>query len=125
MQNGPSTIELLAAVRAFVEDHAMPELEGHAAFHARVAANTLAIIERELEQGPAAAANERARLMALLNAKGSLEALNRQLAEALRSGDMDLETPGLREHLLATTIDKVSIDQPSYSGLKSAFQARR
>ena len=53
MQNLPSARELLTAVREFLNNVAMPELSGRARFHARVAANVLGIVERELELGTA------------------------------------------------------------------------
>ena len=125
MQDAPTTKELIEAVRAFLEEKAMPELKGHTAFHARVAANALAIVERELEQGPVAQMGERMRLMQLLGHEGPLEELNAELAKAIRDGEMSLETPGLADHLWATTMDKVEIDQPSYSGLKTAREKRK
>ena len=39
MYDHPEIGELVAAVREFLERRALPELEGHTAFHARVAAN--------------------------------------------------------------------------------------
>jgi len=39
-------LELVTAVRDFLEQRAMPELKGHTAFHARVAANALGIVAR-------------------------------------------------------------------------------
>jgi len=119
MQDAPNTKELIGAVRAFLEERAMPELKGHTAFHARVAANALAIVERELELGPKAQAEELDRLAILLGTEGSLEDQTRALAGKIRSGDFDIETPGLAEHLRQTTMDKVAIDQPKYSGLKT------
>ena len=121
MQDAPNIQELIKAVRSFLEKKAMPELKGHTAFHARVAANALAIVERELELGPSAETDERQRLMTLLNLEGSTEEMNVKLAELIRSGDMDLETPGLKEHLWQTTKDKLAIDQPNYSGLRNAL----
>jgi hypothetical protein len=47
----PTTAELLAAVREFLEAEVMPATEGRLRFQARVAANVLAQIERELELG--------------------------------------------------------------------------
>jgi len=38
----------------------------------------------------------------------------------IAAGEITLETPGLAEHLKQTTLDKVAIDQPGYSGFKSA-----
>ncbi len=44
--------------------------------------------------------------------------LNRALCVLIREGAIDLNTPGLADHLTLTTRDKVTIDQPNYSGLK-------
>ena len=111
-------LELVSAVRDFIEQRAMPELKGHTAFHARVAANALGIVARELEQGSTSAEVERKRLAALLGHDGALMDLNRELCKAIRDGGIGLETPGLAEHLALTTRDKVAIDQPNYDGLK-------
>ena len=111
-------LELVDAVRAFLEQRAMPELKGHTAFHARVAANALGIVSRELRLGPASGAEERARLQALLGIDGSLDDLNRELCRRLREGAIGLDTAGLAEHLEKTTRDKIQIDQPNYSGLR-------
>ena len=48
MQDRPTVLELLAAVRGFLEDDLGPVLEGRRRFHALVAANVLRIVEREL-----------------------------------------------------------------------------
>lgn len=114
----PTMRELVEAVRDFLEQKAMPELKGHTAFHARVAANALSIVARELEMGPGSAANEHARLRKLLGRDGTLEELNRELCKRIRSGAFGLDTPGLADHLAVTTREKVRIDQPGYSGLK-------
>jgi len=105
-------------VRDFIEQRAMPELKGHTAFHARVAANALSIVKRELETGGPSAVAEQKRLKALLNQDGSLIELNRELCRRIRDGVISLDSPGLAEHLTLTTRDKVAIDQPSYSGLR-------
>jgi hypothetical protein len=96
----------------------MPELKGHTAFHARVSANALGIVARQLRDGEAAAAREKVGLIALLGHDGGLEELNRELCLKIRSGAIDLETPGFKEHLASTTKDKVLIDQPTYGGLR-------
>jgi len=116
----PSMRELVEAVRDFLETKAMPELKGHTAFHARVAANALAIVARELERGATSDSAELDRLKKLLNRDGSLEELNRELCNQIRSGKLDIVSPTLKQHLELTTLDKVSIDQPNYSGLKIA-----
>jgi aminoglycoside phosphotransferase (APT) family kinase protein len=48
----PTASELLEAVREFLTGQVMPATSGQLAFHARVAANVLAIVARELELGP-------------------------------------------------------------------------
>jgi len=48
----PTASELLDAVRGYLTDQVMPGTSGQLAFHARVAANALAIIARELDLGP-------------------------------------------------------------------------
>jgi hypothetical protein len=118
MNDQPSAAELLTAVQDFITQHAMPQLDGHAAFHARVAANVLAIVQRELEQGPANDAAERARLRELLGEDGNLETLNRRLCERIRTREFTPEIPGLIEHLRVTTHAKLAIDQPSYAAYR-------
>jgi len=118
MMDQPAMLERVTAVRDFIEQRAMPELKGHTAFHARVAANALSIVKRELETGGPSAVAEQKRLKALLNQDGSLIELNRELCRRIRDGVISLDSPGLAEHLTLTTRDKVAIDQPSYSGLR-------
>ena len=48
----PTASELLEAVREFLTGQVMPATSGQVAFHARVAANVLGIVARELELGP-------------------------------------------------------------------------
>lgn len=118
MMDQPSMLELVTAVRDFIEQRAMPELKGHTAFHARVAANALGIVKRELETGGPSGEAEHSRLKTLLNRDGSLSELNRELCRRIREGSIALDSPGLADHLTLTTRDKVEIDQPNYSGLR-------
>ena len=120
MDDRPSAAELVAAVRDFLEKTARPALSGHAAFHARVAANALALVERELLRGPEQDHAERARLRALLGRDGDLDALNRELCRRIRSGDLGPDTPGLLAHLRETTLAKLAVDQPRYAGYRRA-----
>ena len=118
MQDPPTTSELLEAVAAFLREVAVPRLSGHAAFHARVAANALDVVKRELELRPAAERDEHARLSALLHAEGSVEELNALLSRRIASGELTLQTPGLAAHLWTTTLAKVAIDQPTYASYR-------
>lgn len=113
----PSALEIITAVREFIDKHAIPQLTGRTAFHARVAVNALAIVQRELDQGPTANARELDSLQALLGMQGSLHDLNVELCRRIRAGEIDVLDPKLGKHLSDMTLAKVEIDQPNYSGL--------
>jgi Domain of unknown function (DUF6285) len=114
MHQRPEPAELLDAVATYLREQAMPQLPGHAAFLARVSANALDIVRRQLLLGPAADAAELQRLRALLRQDGTLAELNAQLCRRIASGGIGLHTPALAEHLWATTLDKLAVDQPGY-----------
>jgi hypothetical protein len=122
VQDQPSAIELLQAVRSFIHDQAIPRLEGRAAFHARIAVNALAIVERGLELGPTHDAAEQERLETLLARTGTLDELNRELCRRIRAGEMDLDTLGLAAHLRETTLAKLAVDQPRYAAYQRAVE---
>ena len=124
MQDRPAAEDLLAAVRRFLSDTAMPNLQGHAAFSARVAGNVLDILARELALAPGFQKAETRRLKDLLDvapeAQSDLLDLNRELCDKIASREMDLSTPGLRDHLIKISMGKLAIDQPKYQGYKTA-----
>jgi len=49
MQDRPTSSELIEAVQHFLETDVVPALDGPKKFHARVAANVLGIVRRELQ----------------------------------------------------------------------------
>ena len=120
MQDRPSAEKLLAAARAFLNETAMPQLSGQAAFHARVAGNVLDILARELALAPGFNKAEQARLESLLGEDGDLATLNRELCEKIATGEMDLSNDALKNHLIRVTMGKLAIDQPRYQGYKTA-----
>jgi Domain of unknown function (DUF6285) len=109
--------ELLAAIADFLREEAMPALD-HSnpglAFQMRVAANSLAILEREARLGPAADQREHERLVKLLGREGSLDDLNRELARQLRAGERDEADTALMTHLESTIADKIAIANPRW-----------
>lgn len=119
--NRPTTDELLEAVTEFLENRVMPKLDKHTAFHTRVAVNVLGILRREMEHGPRLDAEELAGLKGLLDLEGTLEELNAELCDQIRTGNLDHRNQELLEHLFRTTMGKVSIDQPHYSAYKRAL----
>jgi hypothetical protein len=118
MQDEPIPSELTKAVADFLRNDIAPLINGHSAFQLRVAINALDLVTRQLTLEQGADAAESARLAALLGTQGSLLDLNCSLAERIASGAVDLQTPGLSEHLWQTTMDKLAVDQPSYGSYK-------
>ena len=118
MHQRPSPDDLLAAVSMYLREQALPQLPGHAAYLARVAANALDIVRRQLQLAPAGDAAELQRLRALLQTDGPLEALNRLLCERIAGGEIGLHTPGLADHLWLTTLDTLAVDQPGYDSYR-------
>jgi hypothetical protein len=118
MQDEPTPIELTKAVADFLRNDITPLISGHQAFKLRVAINMLDLVTRQLTQEAGSDAREVERLRALLGMDGSVTELNRMLAERIAKGEVDLATPGLAEHLWATTMDKLAVDQPNYASYK-------
>lgn len=96
------------AVREFLERDVMAATTGAVQFHARVASNAMAAVERELRDGPAMADAHRARLAAL---GFSSEAA---LADAIRAGELDDRYDEVVAAVRATVHDKLSVANPKY-----------
>jgi hypothetical protein len=118
MQDEPTPEELTKAVADFLRNDIGPEISGHNAFKLRVAVNALDLVTRQLRLGQGSDAAEAARLTRLLGMEGSLIELNRALSDKIAKGEVDLQTPGLAEHLWQTTMDKLAVDQPNYASYK-------
>ena len=118
MQDEPTPAELTKAVADFLRNDIAPGISGHAAFKLRVAINALDLVTRQLSlQGDSDAA-ELHSLTMLLGVQGTLAGLNADLAERIAQGDVDVDTPGVREHLWQTTLAKLAVDQPNYAAYK-------
>jgi hypothetical protein len=118
MQDEPTPEELIKAVADFLRNDITPMIKGHNAFRLRVGINALDLVARQLAREPDSDAAEAARLSKLLGMPGSLGELNRALADRIANGEMDLQTPGLADHLWQTTMDKLAVDQPNYASYK-------
>jgi aminoglycoside phosphotransferase (APT) family kinase protein len=116
----PALDELVQGVRDLLHGELLAATEGRLQFMARVSGNALDIVLRELAVGEEHRRRERERLAALLGRDDALDALRWLLVDALRDGSMALDAPGLAEHLRATVVNQVAIDQPRYSGYVAA-----
>jgi hypothetical protein len=124
MQDRPTYDELLAAIEGFLDTEIVPNVPGARGFHARVAANAIRIIRRELQLQEEHLAAEWSGLDALLGPAerpatraalaDALRERHEQLAERIRNGDAD-EGPfaaAVREHVLRTVADKLRVSDP-------------
>ena len=109
----PKTEELAEAVAAWI-DQIRPSLDPRNAFLARVAANAMATIRRELTQGVAAEAAAETAMSGVLGKTGDYDELNAELCARIRAGELTVETPGLLPALRIMATDQLAIDQPSY-----------
>ncbi len=119
MQDEPHPPEILQGVADFLRSVVVPQTTGAIAYQARIAAAALDLVRRQLERS-GFAADEQGRLRALLDQDGPLSTLTAELARRLRDGTLDLSSPGVAAHLLATTRGKLAVDQPRYWGLPPA-----
>jgi hypothetical protein len=124
MHERPDPQDLLTAVADFLREQALPQLPPHAAYHARVAANALDIVRRQLDLAPAADADELRRLRTLLQCDGSLAELNGLLCQRIAAGGLGFHTPGLLDHLWRSTLDKLAVDQPGYASYRRERDVR-
>jgi hypothetical protein len=113
-QDRPSAADLVTAVREFLERDVMAATDGRVQFHTRVAVNVLSTVARELELGEGFAIEERSRAGALLGHDGKTDALERELAAAIRSGALDDRDDEVRNHVRATVREKLLIANPGY-----------
>ena len=124
MQDHPAPSEILAAVARFLKEEVAPATTGHTSFQARVAANALEMMRRQLDLAPGQEAAEQARLRDLLAMDGDLAALNTELSRRIEAGEIDLSTPGLADHLWAVTLAKLAVDQPTYAAYRVSLAER-
>jgi hypothetical protein len=124
MLDQPRGEDILDAVARLLRDTLMPRLPPELVFQARVAANAVDLVAREMRLGAGAAAEARTRLVGLLGHDGALPDLEAELSARIRSGVLDLDAPGLADHLWATTLAKMAIDQPTYASYRRELESR-
>ena len=76
---------------------------------------------RDLAVGGKHRKRQAERLRVVLGEEGDLEALRRSLVLRLRDDRIALDHPGLADYLREAVVNQVAIDQPTYSGLKTAL----
>lgn len=102
----PTAAELVAAVAEFLEGEVRDETSGAVNFHARVAANVLRTVERELLDDTAGAPR------AALSALGFDDEAG--LAAAIRAGDFDGRDDDVFPALRALVGHRLRVAHPGY-----------
>jgi hypothetical protein len=109
----PTAAELVAAVADFLDNDVRTATEGQVNFHARVAANVLRIVERELTDDPAA------------EVTGPLAALGftdeAHLAAAIRAGTLDDRAGDVLPTLRALVRHRLAVAHPGYDQSSSGL----
>jgi hypothetical protein len=124
----PTAVELLEAVRRFLSEDAVPALEGPLRYQARVAANVVGIVAREIASEEEQLRGEWERLGDLLGdpvpapagqaaLREGVRARSQALALRIRSGEAD-SGPWRRAvlaHLRRCVADKLAVARPPAS----------
>ncbi|MFM9927670.1 DUF6285 domain-containing protein [Variovorax sp. H27-G14] len=105
----PPASTLLQAAARYLEEELLPTLDGYHRFQVRVTVNVLRIAERELQHTatPSDAA-----------------ALNLALADAIRTGQTPIDTPGLAAQLRAGLHEALAINNPLWTDPHGTHQQR-
>lgn len=104
----PTVDELLDAVREFLAADVVQGTEGRLRFHARVAANAVAIVERELRMVAQQSALHAAALARLGVASEA------ELAQAIRSGALDARMDEVVDVVRQTVRARLEVANPGY-----------
>ena len=102
----PTAAELVAAVADFLDNDVRSSVEGPVNFHARVAANMLRIVERELTDDSAAAVTGRLAELGFAD--------EAQLAAAIRAGALDDRADDVLPALRTLVRHRLAIAHPGY-----------
>jgi aminoglycoside phosphotransferase (APT) family kinase protein len=99
----PSTVELIEAVREWIDTDIKAKAQGRDRFMAAVAMNALGMLARE--------------------AANPVVAHDKPLCDAILAGEVTLATPGLLARLRALALAKLANDVPKYAALDMAQRA--
>jgi hypothetical protein len=104
----PTSEQLVESVREWLERDVIPGTTGRLQFHARVAVNVLAMVERELALGTEQASVHAQRLAQL----GCVD--DDELARRIRNGELDDRLEEVRTLVWASVRDKLAVANPRY-----------
>jgi Domain of unknown function (DUF6285) len=102
----PTAAELVAAVAGFLDNDVRSSTDGQVNFHARVAANVLRIVERELADDSAAVVTGRLAELGFTD--------EAQLSAAIRAGTLDDRPGDVLPTLRVLVRHRLTIAHPGY-----------
>ncbi len=130
MTDRPTSLELVRAVRLYLEQELQPALtDPRLRFQTLVAAHVLGIVERELPQAERLLAEESACLAAILGrpvAGADVPAANEELCRRIREGHYTTRRPRCRRcwgRLRPLVVSKLQIANPRYLDLRPPARA--
>ena len=109
LHGAPTAVELVESVREWLELEVVDSVDGRLRFHTRVAANVLAMVERELELGGEQRVAHGTRLAGLGVADDA------ELAAAIRTGELDDQLDVVRDVVRASVEAKLAVANPRYA----------
>lgn len=130
MQDRPTAVEILATIGDYLQQDVLPIVDGGLRYKTLVAANLLALLQRELEAGDAPQQREAADLALLMDGPGSsadssdVTALHRRLQTRLMSDEpLDLTfLRDARDALERGVLDKLAVNKPGYDRYDQAVE---
>ncbi len=127
MHDSPEPSEILAVASDLVRNSLAPVLPPDLSFNARVLANALDLVARQIMEDERLASQSRAKLRTLLKREGSENTLLAELSRRIEAGEIDLQNTALMDYLWTSTLAKLAVDQPKYASYlaESAKQVRQ
>ena len=113
---------LLSAIQSFLIESAAPHLEGRNRFNARVAANALGIVQRELSMDPALQALDENAATQWLSTRETDATIAQQLSRALAKREIQ-DDPAFFNYLKTRQLLVTAINNPKYAS-RSIAEAR-
>ena len=113
---------LLSAIQSFLIESAAPHLEGRNRFNARVAANALGIVQRELSMGPALRALDEDAATQWLSTLETDATIAQRLSRALAKREIQ-DDPPFFNYLKQRQLLVTAINNPKYAS-RSIAEAR-
>ena len=111
----PDAKALVRAISAFLQQDMGSERSSYRRFQSKVAIHLLRILEREVEERPKIEAAQLERLQEIFNVFDSdLDELDRKLAKALRTGEIDWGRDDIQTHVRKCVEENLTVSNPRW-----------